>query len=97
MPLLFIFIGVMLIASAINDKTDQLVGLIKGDFTSSNGKESFIVWVLALVILGMLGYVKELKPISNGFIVLVLLVMILSNGAFFDKFTQALNVNNGAT
>lgn len=90
MPIFFLVIGILLIVSAINNKTGQLTQLVAGDLTGSNGSESFIVWALALVVIGMIGYVKALKPVSNAFLALVLIVMVLRNGGFFDKFTQAL-------
>ena len=90
MPLFFLFVAILLIASGITGKTGDLWDLFKGDMTSKNGVAGFPVWMLALFLVGAIGYARELKPLSNAFLVLVFLGMILSNRGFLEKFSQAI-------
>lgn len=85
MPFVTLIIGLALITSAVRDKQNDLFTLIKGDFT---GQNSFAPWIISLLVIGGLGYVKGIKPITDAFLVLVILVLFISNGGFFQKFTQ---------
>ena len=76
MPLVAIFIGsLMLIAGVRNTHTD-LANLWGEQLT---GERSFLGWMFALVLVGSFGYVRELRPLSRAFLVLVLVVILLSN------------------
>lgn len=75
MPLALIIIGVVLFITAIRGTTDRLGVQIRKDFT---GPGNFLIWILALGSVGAVGYVKELRPISNAFLVLLLIVFILA-------------------
>lgn len=90
MPIFFLAVGILLIIVAINDKMPELGGLIKEDFQPSGGAPSFTAWIIAIFVIGAVGYVKSLKPVANSFLVLIVIVMLLSNKGFFDKFTQAI-------
>lgn len=89
MPLFFLLIGILLIFAAINNKLGQLGSLVAEDFAPTTGAAGFQVWIVAIFIIGALGYVKELKPLSNAFLVLILVVLILSNRGFFANFKSA--------
>jgi len=95
MPYVFIIVGlVMVIASVRNTVRDNgtdlgLQTLIAGDF---KGKGNFIYWVTAILIIGAIGYIKPLQPVSRAFMMLVVLVLFLSNKGVFTKFNQALGV-----
>jgi hypothetical protein len=62
-----------------------LFGLIKDDFT---GDGNFIYWVLSILVIGSVGYVKALRPIANGFLLLVMVVLFIGAGkkGFFAQF-----------
>jgi len=91
MPILLIIIAVLLIVAAINDKMGELGDLVKEDFAPSDPQMvGFPVWLVALFSVGALGYVKELRPISNGFLALVIVGIILSNRGFFTQFKAAI-------
>lgn len=89
MPLVFLIVGVAFIVAAIRGQQAQLFALLKADFTGSN---SFGVWLLALFLVGAIGYADELKPVSNALLTLVILGMLLSNRGFIAKFQQATGV-----
>jgi hypothetical protein len=107
MPLALLLIGIVfLIAAVRGDKcngqqcSDVLFTTLKSDFTGPN---NFIYWGIALFIVGSAGYYKPLKPLSNAFLGLVILVLFISNRGFFVKFMQQIqsttvsqsNVNAG--
>lgn len=90
MPLFFLLVGIFLVVVALNDKLPEFGALVKDDFMPSNGSPGFSSWIIAVFVIGSLGYVKTFKPVANSFLALVVIVMFISNRGFFDKFTQAL-------
>lgn len=91
MPIVFLFIGVLLIVSAINNKLPTLRSLISEDFAPSDGSAGFHIWILAIFVAGSLGYVRSFRPVANAFIALILISLILSNRGFFAQFQSALS------
>jgi hypothetical protein len=88
MAYVLIFIGLLLTVAGVRNTQDDLYTLIQGDFT---GSSSFIYWLAAIAIVGGVGYVPKLKPLSNAFLVLILIVLVLKQGTgFFDQFSTAL-------
>lgn len=98
MAFALLFLGVMMIVSAIRNTHCALVALIANDFS---GQNNFLYWVVALILIGSVGYIEKLKPISDGLLVLVLLALVLSRGnpkfnsagGFFKQFTAALGTS----
>lgn len=90
MPIVILVIAVLLVVAGLNNKlspnsqnsgSPTLAELVKSDFVPDDGSVSFTIWVGALIVIGALGYVKELKPFSNAFLVLVILaILIKGNG-----------------
>ena len=94
MPIFLLIVGVLLIIIAINDKTSELSQLISEDFKpSASGVPGFPVWILAIFIAGSLGYVRELRPVANAFLVLIMVSLVLSNRGFFTRFKSAVEGN----
>lgn len=91
MPIFFLIVGALLIIVAINDKLRELGALVREDFSASPGSPSFTVWLLAIFVAGSIGYVKELRPVANAFLVLIVVGMLLSNKGFFAKFSQSVS------
>lgn len=94
MPFALLIIGIVLVIVAVRNTQSNFVQLLKGDFT---GPANFIYWIVALVVIGSIGYVNKLKPVSDGLLLLVVLILLLTrgnpqskNGGFFQKFTAAL-------
>jgi hypothetical protein len=85
MPFAFLIVGLVLVISAVRGTSSQLLTLLKGDFTGSN---NFTAWMLAILLVGSLGYIKQIQPLSRAFLVLLVIVLLLSNGGFFAKFEQ---------
>lgn len=89
MPFVLLIVGLALIVAAYQNTQSTLYQLVISDFT---GQNSYLVWMIAILAIGGLGYIKPIKPITDAFLVLVILVLFLSNGGFFAKFTQAAGI-----
>lgn len=93
MPFAFAFIGLVFIIAGFRGTTTELMKLLQGDLF---GQNNFIYWLIAIGILGALGYIDTLRPLSRAFLVLLLLVLVLdegkkeSGGGLFTKFQQAI-------
>jgi len=92
MPLGLFLVGILFLVAAVRGNkcngqqcADMLFSTLKSDFTGPN---NFIYWGIALWIIGAAGYYKPLKPLSNAFMGLVILVLFISNRGFFAKFME---------
>lgn len=83
MPLAFLLIGIIFLVAAVRGLHKELFAALKSDFTGPN---NFIFWAVSLWAIIAIGYFKPLKPLSNAFLALVVLVLLLQNKGFFDKF-----------
>lgn len=77
MPFAFFLVAIVLITAAIRGKHKELFDLLRDDFT---GDRNFFAFILAIGLLAAIGSVEKLKPISNAFLVLVVLAVVLANG-----------------
>jgi hypothetical protein len=87
MPFALLLIGIVLLVAGIRNTQCILFAEVEGDFTGPN---NFFYWFLAIMIIGALGYVPKLKPISTALLVLVVVVLFLhkgQNGGFFQQLT----------
>lgn len=86
MPILFGIFGVILIVAGVRDRVTNgnpsLMSLLKDNFTGNN---PFWKWILAILLIGALGYIPAMRPISRGFLVLVIVVFVLSNEGLFKQ------------
>jgi hypothetical protein len=71
----FLTIGLILLIAAIRGKHKDLFELAKSDFTGAN---NFFIWVLAIVILAALGTFRPIRPVTDAFLGLVILVIIIA-------------------
>jgi hypothetical protein len=86
MPIAFGVAAVILLVAGVRGKTSDLVALIKSDFT---GQPNYFEWIVAIVLVGAIGYVDELKTISRMFLGLLVLGLLWSNKNVFAQFSQA--------
>jgi hypothetical protein len=100
MPLALLLLGALFLTAAVRGQkcggrqcADVLFETIKDDFTGPN---NFIYWGLALFLIGALGYYKPMKPLSNAFLGLVILVLFISNRGFFAKFMEQIGSTQSA-
>lgn len=88
MGFFFIVLGLAFLISAIRGTQSDMFLLLKSEFS---GPQSFFTWASALLILGCIGYIKPVRPIADGMMVLILLVIVLKNqGGVFSQFNEQL-------
>ena len=84
MPYALVILGVLLLVTAVRGTQGDLWSLLKSEFSGTN---SFVVWASAFLILGMIGYIKTVRPATDALMMLVLFALIVKNrGGFFDQF-----------
>lgn len=77
MPFVVAFLGIMLLAIGLRGRAGDAGKLLASEFTGPN---SFIQWFLAVMILGLLGYFKPVRPFADAMLGLVILAIILTKG-----------------
>lgn len=92
MPYALILIGAILLIAGIRNQHVQLWHLVENDFTEGN----FLSWVAAIAVIGGLGYIPKLKPLSIAFMTLLLIVLVISNGGVFAKLQQFVQSGAGS-
>jgi len=97
MPFVFIIAGIVLLVSGVRETSSELLTLLKGDVT---GPKNFGNWILAILLIGALGYIQDFRSLSRAFLVLVLIVLVIAedkntSGGFFSKFTESFNSITG--
>jgi len=89
MPFFLLIIGAIFLIAAIRGNQGDLFDLLKDDFS---GKDNFILWVMAIVIIVAVGNIKAIRPVSDAFLGLVILVIVVANykkgGNLFNSFLQ---------
>lgn len=85
MPIAILLVGAVFLIAAIRDKQTELGDLLKEQFT---GAGSFTQWLFALLLIGLLGSVQQLRPLARAFLILVIIVMILVNSRSVNLLTQ---------
>lgn len=85
MPFALLIVGIVLVVAAVRNSQNDLFTLLKGDFT---GQNNFIYWMLAILLVGALGYIPSMTKLSRAFLVLILVVLFLSHKGFFTQFQQ---------
>lgn len=97
MPFFLVFVGVLLVAAAVNNRHRELGDLWVSEFT---GQGSFVNVVIVFFLLGALGAISGLRPLAVAFMGLVLLVMFLTHAGttesvnFISKLRTQLTGSN---
>lgn len=93
MPFSFAIIGLVFLIAGVRGTSGQLLDLLQGDLT---GKNNFIYWILSILIVGSLGYIKEFQGLSRAFLILLIVVLVIhednqnGTGGFFTKFQETI-------
>ncbi|MDE2101043.1 MAG: hypothetical protein KGL39_27600 [Patescibacteria group bacterium] len=74
MPFFLIIFGSMLIASGVNGKTSDLMDQLKKDGSG------FLAFGAAVLVLGLLGTIETVRPVSKALLVLLFVAFLLKNG-----------------
>lgn len=90
MGLPLIIIGLLMVITGGRGTYGQFGAQVASEFAGP-WKQSFTAWLLAIGILGAIGYIQPLQKISRWLMALVIITIFLANKGFFAKFTQALN------
>lgn len=72
----------MFLLTGLQGDAGTLYALLRDDFT---GQNNYIYWLLSILVLGSLGYIKSLEHLSRVFVALVLIVLLLDNKGFFAQ------------
>lgn len=83
-----IFIGLILVIVGARDKTEEFEKLISSDLLGEGNETPFLAWIIAVLVLAAIGSYKPLRGITDGFLILIGLVIILSNRGFFNEFQR---------
>jgi hypothetical protein len=92
MPFILVTIGLVLFAVAMNGTYGALGSQLYKDFVTN--KPPFGMWFLALLVVGMIGYIPGAKKPADTFMFLIIIGMVLASqgqgsGGVFSKFMQA--------
>jgi len=98
MPFIVFLFAAVLIFAGLRGQTSNLAKLLANDFTGTN---SFAKWMFAIFVIGAIGYVPRLKPVSDAFLGLVIIVILLVNdkngSGFFTNVSNVLNSSGSGT
>lgn len=88
MALVFLLIGVAVVAIGVRGQASQAGALLTSELT---GSKSFLPWAGAILILGLIGAYRPARPFANGMLVLVIVAIVLAQGkGFFGQLQSAL-------
>jgi hypothetical protein len=82
MPIIAIIIGVMCLDLAFRGTEHQFAAQLGKDFGQGT---QFWSWAAAIGVVGALGYVPSLSKVSNPLLALVITVLVVRRGGFFDQ------------
>lgn len=85
MPVALLVLGGLLIVIGFRGQQATAAEILRKDFLSS---DNFVMWIVALLFIGAIGAYKPIRPISDGFLALVLVVLILSQHGFVNSFME---------
>lgn len=85
MPLFLLIVGIVFVTASVRGTHKLFFDTVKSDFT---GPGNFFYWGMALWAIIAVGYFKPLRPLSNVFLTLVIVMMIFANRGFFDRFME---------
>ena len=88
MPLFLIVIGLVFVIASVKGTHKEFFETVRSDFT---GPGNFIYWGLSIWVIVAIGYIKALKPLSDTFLVLIVLMLLLANRGFFARFMDILS------
>lgn len=71
----FLFVGALFLIAAWKKQHKELFALLKDDFSGSG---NFFYWVLAIIALVALGTFRPIRPVTDAFLGLVILVIVVA-------------------
>lgn len=98
MPFVFLIAGIVLLSAGVRETSNDLLTLLVHDLT---GPGNFFYWILAILAIGALGYVQDLRAFSRALMALVLIVLVLrvskqdGSGGLFPQLESAVKQITG--
>jgi len=104
MPLILVAVGIALVIASIrgtlqssDPQNPGFLDLLYQDFV---GPGNFFAWIVAIALVGAVGYYRPLRPVSVAFMILIIIVFLLAANKggkdFFSSLSgQLLNRNQG--
>ena len=89
MPWAFIIVGALLCILAVKED-NSLHDFAETLSKDVSGNTGFVKWIVAIVVIGGIGYIPELQDMSTAFLVLLIISFLLSNSGVFAKAQKAL-------
>jgi hypothetical protein len=86
-------IGLVLISTSLRGTQHELGQQLQRDMI---GPQGFVTWALAVLGIGMLGYLPGMKQTSRYLLLLVLVVILLRNGSVFQTAVTSLQSASSA-
>jgi hypothetical protein len=80
-------LATLLIVTGIRENQKALMDQVRIDFTGSG---NFFYWIMAVSLIGAIGYIDSFRTVSRVAIGLIVLVFILSHEGFFAKLQQGI-------
>jgi uncharacterized membrane protein YgcG len=84
-PIGVILVGVSLLILAARGTEHEFAKQLESDFGQA---QQFVAAIAAIIIIGALGYVTQLRTLSNLMLALVIVVLVLKNGGLFTQLAQ---------
>lgn len=84
MPVILAIIGLGILVSAIRNTQSELFTLVGQD------APGFMPWLGAIILIGMVGYVKGFEGASRALLLLVVLAIVLANQGAFANLAAAI-------
>lgn len=94
MPFALVIIGMLLIVTGFQNTYKQMGVLVSGEFSGPN---NFFYWLVAIGVIGALGYAKSLEGFSRAFMALIIVVIFLSNKGFFSQLNPAIQAGSSTS
>ena len=97
MPFALVFTGLMLVITGFQDTYKQFGTLVQGDFTGS-GSNNFFFWMLSVIIVGSIGYIKSLEGLSRAFLGLIAFMLVVKifkqNPQVFSQISSGISTGS---
>jgi hypothetical protein len=87
MPFVLVVVGILMIVTGVQGTYAQFGTQVSKDFY---GTGNFFYWLVAIGVVGAVGYYDPLRGISRLFMALVIISMVISNKGLFAKLQQTL-------
>ena len=75
MPFALTAVGLILIITGFQNTYKQFGATVAGDFSGPN---NFLYWMVAVMIVGALGYIKGLETFSRTFMTLIVISLVIA-------------------